>query len=122
MFFLYMISFLYRTAQVPCVIIPGFAKSMSYQVGDDVDKVRALSNYWNAVYVEEEWRLVFPLWAYRNVAIKGLFLSININFNDFFSELNFGKVQHKILKTQHQCISIFQHTCISYKKDTKYLL
>ncbi|XP_033750937.1 hillarin-like [Pecten maximus] len=57
-----------RLAKVPCVMIPGVAKSSAYEVGDDnVDKLR---NVWNAVYVAGGWRIVFLLWAFRSIAGK----------------------------------------------------
>ncbi|XP_060082731.1 hillarin-like [Ylistrum balloti] len=57
-----------RLAKVPCVMIPGVAKSSAYEVGDDnVDRLR---NVWNAVYVAGGWRIVFLLWAFRSIAGK----------------------------------------------------
>jgi len=58
----------YRTAKIPCVVIRGLAKSVSYEVGDSVDKVRNLTNRWNAVYVDQEWRFVFVLWAFSAIS------------------------------------------------------
>lgn len=52
-----------RHAQLPCVIIPGYAKSAGYEVGDSEEQVRRLCNSWNAVFVDGSWRFVFPLWA-----------------------------------------------------------
>ncbi|KAL4227459.1 hypothetical protein ACF0H5_012903 [Mactra antiquata] len=52
-----------RHANIPCVIVEGHAKSSAYNVGDDEEKIRTLTNKWNAVYVADGWRLVFPLWA-----------------------------------------------------------
>ncbi|OWF54024.1 Kyphoscoliosis peptidase [Mizuhopecten yessoensis] len=57
-----------RLAKVPCVMIPGVAKSSAYEVGDEnVDKLR---NVWNAVYVAGGWRIIFLLWAFRSIAGK----------------------------------------------------
>lgn len=51
---------------MPCVILPGIAKSASYEVGDS--EVEHLKNRWNAVYVDGEWRLIHPLWAFRSLS------------------------------------------------------
>ncbi|XP_062607656.1 lim and transglutaminase domain protein ltd-1-like [Saccostrea cucullata] len=54
-----------RAAKIPCVLIRGLGKSISYEVGDkDVD---SLNNSWTAVHVAGGWRFVFPLWAFSAV-------------------------------------------------------
>lgn len=55
-----------RRAGLQCVIINGCAKSIAYEVGDEVD-VSKLRNRWNAVYVQDGWRLVHPYWASQSV-------------------------------------------------------
>ncbi|KAL3865485.1 hypothetical protein ACJMK2_042870 [Sinanodonta woodiana] len=60
-------ALLCRTAKIPCVIVKGKAKSVSYEVGMTEEECQRLDNSWNAVYVSGGWRLVFPLWAYRVV-------------------------------------------------------
>jgi len=42
-------------------MIRGVAKSAGYVVGDQ--NVQRFRNEWNAVYVADGWRLLFPLWA-----------------------------------------------------------
>ncbi|KAL5003925.1 hypothetical protein ScPMuIL_017381 [Solemya velum] len=59
-------ALLCRRAGLQCVIINGCAKSIAYEVGDEVD-VSKLRNRWNAVYVEDGWRLVHPYWASQSV-------------------------------------------------------
>lgn len=56
-----------RRAGIPCAIIHGYAKSVSYEVGDPEDRVLMLCNTWNAVYVAGSWRIVFPRWAFTGV-------------------------------------------------------
>ena len=53
-------------------------KSAGYEVGDPVEKVKTLKHRWNAVYVENHWRLVFPHWAFIGLAghISGLYTSV----------------------------------------------
>ncbi|KAJ8304180.1 hypothetical protein KUTeg_017763 [Tegillarca granosa] len=52
-----------RAANIPCVIIPGLTKGLTYEPGDKPHA--SWRNMWNAVHVAGSWRLVFPLWAYR---------------------------------------------------------
>ncbi|XP_060082730.1 hillarin-like [Ylistrum balloti] len=55
-----------RIAKIPCVMVSGVAKSNVYEIGDeDVDDLR---NMWNAVYVKDGWRIVFPLWGLKAIA------------------------------------------------------
>ncbi|KAH3793407.1 hillarin-like [Dreissena polymorpha] len=56
-------ALLCRQAEIECVVIDGWAKSASYEVGDADTDLKNLRNSWNAVYVTGGWRLVFPLWA-----------------------------------------------------------
>nr|XP_022333112.1 hillarin-like [Crassostrea virginica]XP_022333113.1 hillarin-like [Crassostrea virginica] len=61
----FLFTSLCRAAGIPCVVIRGLGKSVSYEVGDqDVDD---LNNSWTAVYVSGGWRFVFPLWAFSGV-------------------------------------------------------
>lgn len=61
----FLFTSLCRAAKIPCVLIRGLGKSVSYEVGDqDVDR---LNNSWTAVYVSGGWRFVFPLWAFSAV-------------------------------------------------------
>ncbi|KAK3607073.1 hypothetical protein CHS0354_027935 [Potamilus streckersoni] len=56
-----------RAAKMPCTIIKGFAKSVSYEVGMTEQECKDLNNTWNAVYVKNGWRMIHPLWAYRAI-------------------------------------------------------
>ena len=60
-----MYPFLRRAAGIQCVIIPGIAKSVAYEVGDPCTD--NLTNSWNAVFIGGAWRFIFPLWACRCV-------------------------------------------------------
>ncbi|XP_041375695.1 hillarin-like [Gigantopelta aegis] len=55
----------HREAELACVIVYGISKSYDYEVGDR--DIYHLRNCWNAVHVDEEWRLIHPLWAFRKV-------------------------------------------------------
>ena len=55
-------TFIFRSANIPCVVINGMSKHGYYEVGDDLNRDALLSK-WNAVYVNGEWRLVDPHWA-----------------------------------------------------------
>lgn len=52
----------FRKAGVPCVIVYGVAKSVTYEVGEKVSNRKGRTS-WNAVYVGGEWRLVHTYWA-----------------------------------------------------------
>ncbi|KAL3865454.1 hypothetical protein ACJMK2_042842 [Sinanodonta woodiana] len=56
-----------NAAKIPCVVVKGKAKSVTYEVGMTEEECQRLDNSWNAVYVTDGWRLVFPLWACRAV-------------------------------------------------------
>ncbi|KAF6038250.1 hypothetical protein EB796_003437 [Bugula neritina] len=51
-----------RVACVPCEVVSGYNKSSSYQLGKQIDR-KKLAAQWNAVYVEQEWRLVDCFWS-----------------------------------------------------------
>ncbi|XP_021375601.1 hillarin-like [Mizuhopecten yessoensis] len=68
MSYCYLFARLCREANIPCVIIEGVAKSAGYEVGDSQNVVSKQYNRWNGVYVDGEWRLVFPLWAFAAVS------------------------------------------------------
>ncbi|XP_060074409.1 lim and transglutaminase domain protein ltd-1-like [Ylistrum balloti] len=68
MSFCYLFARLCREANIPCVIIVGVAKAAGYEVGDSQDVVATQHNRWNGVYVDGEWRLVFPLWAFSAIS------------------------------------------------------
>lgn len=51
-----------RKSDIPCVIIHGLAKGITYSVGEKVTE-KKMQNSWNAVYVDDAWRLVHPYWA-----------------------------------------------------------
>ena len=57
----------FRAAEIPCVIVKGYAKSASYEVGDNEDDIKKRNNSWTCVYVADGWRFVFPLWACKAV-------------------------------------------------------
>ncbi|PVD21507.1 hypothetical protein C0Q70_17305 [Pomacea canaliculata] len=50
-----------RKAGVPCVIIEGTTKGAGWEVGDQCEL--AATNRWNAVHVQNSWRLVNVPWA-----------------------------------------------------------
>ncbi|XP_033751020.1 hillarin-like [Pecten maximus] len=68
MSFAYLFARLCREGNIPCVIIRGVAKSAGYEVGDVETRVEALENRWNGVFVDGEWRIVFPMWAFSAIA------------------------------------------------------
>lgn len=47
---------------MPCVIVYGVAKTVTYEVGEKVSQKKGKTS-WNAVYVDGEWRLVHTYWA-----------------------------------------------------------
>jgi len=51
-----------RAAGLPCVLLNGVNKSAAYQLGKPIDR-RAMLAQWNAVYVDEQWRLLDVFWA-----------------------------------------------------------
>lgn len=58
---------LHRKAGIPCAIVEGYGKSVSYEVGSSEEAIKELRNSWNAVYCDGFWRLIFPLWACSGV-------------------------------------------------------
>ncbi|XP_063435782.1 hillarin-like [Mytilus trossulus] len=56
-----------RAAGLKSVLIKGIAKSVVYDVGDPLEELQQLRNNWCAIYVNGDWRFVFPLWAYSAV-------------------------------------------------------
>nr|KAG5706575.1 hypothetical protein BaRGS_028746 [Batillaria attramentaria] len=61
-------ALLCRAAGLPCVIVRGVGKGAIYQVGQQEDDVSQYKSMWNAVYVDGQWRLVHPRWAFTGVA------------------------------------------------------
>ncbi|KAL4227492.1 hypothetical protein ACF0H5_012936 [Mactra antiquata] len=55
-----------RKAGIPCVIIHGLAKGAAHEVGSKITPKKH-KNSWNAVYVEDDWHFVHPLWARHTV-------------------------------------------------------
>ncbi|XP_052100578.1 hillarin-like isoform X2 [Mytilus californianus] len=54
-----------REANVKCAQIHGICKAGDYQPGDtDVDNLTCL---WNAVYIQDSWRIIHPYWVCRSV-------------------------------------------------------
>ena len=55
----------HRTAGIPCAVVHGVSKSSNYELGSqNVDDLRSS---WNAVFVDDGWRLVHPLWVCRSI-------------------------------------------------------
>ncbi|XP_062609909.1 lim and transglutaminase domain protein ltd-1-like, partial [Saccostrea cucullata] len=54
-----------RYINIPCVVIRGVSKGVAYDVGETIDHTKH-GNSWNAVYVQENWRLVHCHWASRS--------------------------------------------------------
>ena len=52
----------HRAAGLPCVVLNGVNKSAAYQLGRPIDR-RAMLAQWNAVYVDDDWRLLDVFWA-----------------------------------------------------------
>lgn len=48
--------------EIPCKIINGINKSAAYQIDSPIDR-SALMAQWNAVLINDEWRLIDILWA-----------------------------------------------------------
>lgn len=55
-----------RRSGIKCVIIKGVCKSAGYEVGTS-DTLKNLRTKWNAVWVNDSWRLIHPLWACQTV-------------------------------------------------------
>ncbi|XP_076102755.1 lim and transglutaminase domain protein ltd-1-like isoform X1 [Mytilus galloprovincialis] len=54
-----------RTADVKCAQIHGVCKAGDYQPGDtNIDNLTCL---WNAVYIQDSWRIIHPYWVCRSV-------------------------------------------------------
>ncbi|VDI26844.1 Hypothetical predicted protein [Mytilus galloprovincialis] len=54
-----------RVADVQCAQIHGVCKAGDYQPGDtNVDNLTCL---WNAVYIQDSWRIIHPYWVCRSV-------------------------------------------------------
>ncbi|OWF43434.1 hillarin-like [Mizuhopecten yessoensis] len=59
-----MFSFLCRIINIPCICIHGYLKGSTYQIGQSVEKNKAaLYGEWNAVLIDNTWRLINPYWA-----------------------------------------------------------
>lgn len=56
----------HRAAGIPCVVLWGVGKSVTYEVGQQ--DVSNLHTTWNAVYVDGSWRFVHPYWALKGVS------------------------------------------------------
>ena len=54
----------FRRAHIPCVIIHGLTKNITYDAGAKVTGTKNKGT-WNAVHVDGNWRLVHPLWGSR---------------------------------------------------------
>ena len=52
----------HRAAAMPAVVITGMNKSAAYEVGGPLNR-KTMSAQWNAVYVEDSWRLIDVFWA-----------------------------------------------------------
>jgi hypothetical protein len=58
---------IFRSANIPCVVINGVSKHGFYEVGDEIRK-ETLASKWNAVFVNGEWRLIDPFWAHTSIS------------------------------------------------------
>ncbi|XP_076104225.1 uncharacterized protein LOC143072937 [Mytilus galloprovincialis] len=57
-----------RKAGMPCVIVSGYSKSASYDVGEMDDTVlKQNTNAWNVVYADKAWHIVHPFWVCRGL-------------------------------------------------------
>lgn len=57
-----------RQAGMPCVIVQGYSKSASYDVGEMDDSVlKQNTNSWNVAYADKEWHIVHPFWVCRGL-------------------------------------------------------
>ncbi|XP_061174080.1 uncharacterized protein LOC133183144 [Saccostrea echinata] len=54
-----------RYINIPCVVIHGVSKGVAYEVGETMNNTKH-RNSWNAVYVQENWRLVHCHWASKS--------------------------------------------------------
>lgn len=58
-------ALLCRTAGIPCAVVHGVSKSSNYELGSqNIDDLRSS---WNAVFIDDGWRLVHPLWVCRSI-------------------------------------------------------
>ena len=57
-----MFCLFYRYAEIPCVIIGGTTKNSAYKIGFPF-VTADMEAQWNAVYVEDDWRLISIQWA-----------------------------------------------------------
>ncbi|ELU13914.1 hypothetical protein CAPTEDRAFT_89820, partial [Capitella teleta] len=51
-----------KSIGIPCVLINGICKNSEYGIGESLD-TKALAHQWNAVYLDNQWRLVDTLWG-----------------------------------------------------------
>ncbi|XP_041365527.1 hillarin-like isoform X2 [Gigantopelta aegis] len=58
-------ALLCRAARIPCVIVRGKCKDADYEVGDT--NLDDHNSSWNAVFVDNNWRIVHPYWAFVGV-------------------------------------------------------
>ncbi|KAL4228292.1 hypothetical protein ACF0H5_013723 [Mactra antiquata] len=84
-----------RKAGIKCALINGLSKGFGYNVGDS--EVTHLKDRWNAVYVDG-WRLIHPLWAFKNVIShkRGKWIPANekMKLTDVAREVNIADVDH----------------------------
>jgi len=60
----YQFIFNYRHANLPCVVIHGYLKGSTYNIGLSVEKNKdTLYGEWNAVLVDNVWRFVNAFWG-----------------------------------------------------------
>ena len=55
-------SFIFRAASLPCFLVTGITKSAAYKIGGPVDRDE-MATQWNAVLVDQQWRLCDVFWA-----------------------------------------------------------
>lgn len=51
-----------RSIGLPCVVIDGISKNSEYEIGGTINR-KAMAHQWNAVYLDNQWRLLDPLWG-----------------------------------------------------------
>ena len=57
-----------RKAGIPCIIVSGYSKSASYDVGEMNDEIlKQNTNTWNTVFADGIWHIVHPYWVCRGL-------------------------------------------------------
>ena len=58
----YRCNFVFRHANIPCIIIHGALKGSTYEVGDEINEEHHYGE-WNAVLIGDHWRFINAYWG-----------------------------------------------------------